>query len=351
MKQASDSPRFMPLLPLAGFCCLAASFVASAETVHLNNGASVKGRVLSREPDRVIVDLGFTVLTVPSEIVLRIEEEQANGGKPDTAATDQLWLTAATRPEMTVRQNVLRCGEAVVQIRTSTGLGSGFVIHPAGYVVTNDHVIAGEQEVSITLYKRQGNDLINEHFRRVQIIATNPHVDLALLKIDDAPGREFQTVPLGESDDLRQGQTVFAIGSPLGLERSVSTGIISLKNRAMEGRLFIQTTTQINPGNSGGPLFNLRGEVVGVTNMKIVAAGAEGLGFAIPVSELKHFVANRDAFAFDPRHPNAGFRYHRPPQPPASLPLPPPASEVKPAEINKEGTKNTKKAKSSGKKG
>ena len=80
------------------------------------------------------------------------------------------------------------------------------------------------------------------------------------------------------------------------------------------GRLYLQTTTQINPGNSGGPLFNMRGEVIGVNNMKIAAIGAEGLGFAISLNVLKSFLDNRDAYAFDPRNPNTGFRYLKPPQ-------------------------------------
>lgn len=119
-------------------------------------------------------------------------------------------------------------------------------------------------------------------------------------------------MPLGDSQSVGEGQTVFAIGSPLGLERTVSQGIISLRNRALGGLLYLQTTTQINPGNSGGPLFNLRGEVVGVNNMKPMMTGIEGLNFAIPVSVLKTFIINRDAYAFDPRNPNAGFRYLQP---------------------------------------
>ncbi len=98
------------------------------------------------------------------------------------------------------------------------------------------------------------------------------------------------------------------------LECAVSQGIVSLKDRLINGRLFIQTTTQINPGNSGGPLFNRRGEVVGVTNMKVNALGAEGLAFAIPSTVLKAFLKNRDAFAFDPLNPNSGFRYNKPPK-------------------------------------
>ena len=105
--------------------------------------------------------------------------------------------------------------------------------------------------------------------------------------------------------------------SPLGLERSVSQGIVSLRNRSIEGRLFIQTTAQINPGNSGGPLMNLRGEVVGVNDMKFIGFGVEGMGFAIPSGVLKDFLKNRDAFAFDPKNPNAGFRYNEPPKPDA----------------------------------
>ena len=97
--------------------------------------------------------------------------------------------------------------------------------------------------------------------------------------------------------------------------------------------MYIQTTTQINPGNSGGPLFNLKGEVVGVNNMKIVSVGAEGLGFAIPTANLKLFLRNREAFAFDPANPNSGFRYNRPPRPasqPAQQPAKPPLSSEKP---------------------
>jgi serine protease Do len=97
------------------------------------------------------------------------------------------------------------------------------------------------------------------------------------------------------------------------LERSVSQGIVSIRARENSGRWYIQSTTQINPGNSGGPLFNLKGEVVGVNNMKAAGVGVEGLGFSIPANMLKLFLKNREAFAFDPRNPNAGFRYLPPP--------------------------------------
>ena len=136
---------------------------------------------------------------------------------------------------------------------------------------------------------------------------------MALLKIEGEGASGFPVVPLGRSIELNQGERVFAIGSPLGLERSVSEGIVSLRNRIISDRIHIQTTAEISPGNSGGPLFNYRGEVVGVNNMKVVSQGAEGLGFAIPVQTLKTFLENRDAYAFDPRNPNAGFRYLSPP--------------------------------------
>lgn len=291
------------------------TFCASAQasqTVHLHGGGSVTGEILLEKPDTVIVDLGYRVLEIPRTAIDRVVHVESDEA-PATESSD-LFVTELGRPELSVEENIERCGEAVVQVRTPVGLGSGFVIHPSGYVVTNHHVISGEHQISVTLYRRTEHELEQIHFKRVRIVALDPWVDLALLKIEDGGDHDFATVPLGSVDTLHQGQPVFAVGSPLGLDRSVSEGIISLTDRLAEGRLLIQTTTEVNPGNSGGPLFNLRGEVVGVNQLKLAAIGLEGLSFAIRVSTLKDFLRNRDAFAFDPRHPNAGFRYLSPPR-------------------------------------
>lgn len=287
-------------------------------TVHLRSGAAVSGEILSERADRVVVDLGFTVLTVPTEEVERVVPREVTEVIEETIA---LYRTAVGARAMSVQENVGRVSEAVVQIRTPTGLGSGFVIHPDGYIVTNEHVVAGEYRISVTVYERGGAAMEKAQFNNVRIVALDPRLDLALLKIEETNGRRFATVPIGDSDALAGGEAVFAIGSPLGLERTVSQGIVSLKNRPLGGQLYIQTTTQINPGNSGGPLFNLRGEVIGVNNMKAMMIGVEGLNFAIPANTLRMFLRNRDAFAFDPRHPNAGFRYLEPPRP-ARAPAP-----------------------------
>ena len=132
-----------------------------------------------------------------------------------------------------------------------------------------------------------------------------------MLKVDEKDAPRFKFVPLGSADALSVGESVFAIGSPLGLERTVTEGIISTATRVLQGDLYLQTTAQINPGNSGGPLFNLRGEVVGVTNMKLLFG--EGLGFAIPVEVVKYFLKHRDAFAYDNENPSNGYRYLEPP--------------------------------------
>jgi len=283
-------------------------------TVKLKNGSSLQGEILAERADRVVVDLGFTVLTVPRDEVERIVAENA----PSATATDvtgDLYHGAPNQSALTVNENVGRVGEAVVQVRTPIGLGSGFIIDPSGYILTNEHVVAGEYAITVTQFHRGTSDLERVTFNKVRIVALDARLDLALLKIEDPHGVVFPTVPLGDSNSLSEGQTVFAIGSPLGLDRTVSQGIISSRNRPMEGQLYIQTTTQINPGNSGGPLFNLRGEVVGVNNMKAMMAGVEGLNFAIPTVVVKNFLRNRDAFAFDPRNANAGYRYLEPPHP------------------------------------
>jgi len=291
----------------------AAIFTAAAvaETIHLHGGAEITGDIVLRKADTLIVDLGFRVIEIPADEVSSIVASDA--GQTVIPESIDLYETEPGRTEISVKENIDRCGEAVVQVRTPTGLGSGFVIHSSGYVVTNQHVISGEHQISITLFRQGENELEQVHFNQVRIVALDSWSDLALLKIEDSGDRTFVTAPLGAYGELRQGQPVFAVGSPLGLDRSVSEGIISLTNRLIEGRLLIQTTTEVNPGNSGGPLFNLRGEVIGVNDLKLIGLGVEGLNFAIQVSTLKDFLRNRDAFAFDPRHPNAGFRYLSPP--------------------------------------
>jgi len=302
------------VLCIATLLSLAADAVAGTATVELNQGGVVQGEILSESAERVVVDLGFTVLSIPRDAVTRMVKNAAKPAADSQAMGEFFFRTDPEARTLPVKDLVNTLGDRVVLIRTASGLGSGFIIHPDGYVVTNDHVIAGENEVTVTVFGG-ANAADKKTWENVRIVAANSDVDLALLKIEAPAGTQFPTVPVGDSDELRQGQPVFAIGAPLGLERSVSQGIVALRNRLDGGRLFIQTTAQISPGNSGGPLFNLKGEVVGVNNMKIVAQGAEGLGFAIPSAMLKTFLRNRDAFAFDPANPNAGFRYNHPPRP------------------------------------
>ena len=297
------------------FLLLFTPFVLTAKKVEieLQSGASVSGEVLKKTSEYWVLDLGFTVLQIPAKECTEVKEVKS-GKVLGAAKKSDLYRTDQRLKNRSLRDLVSDLGQCVVMIRTPIGLGSGFLIHEDGYVITNDHVVAGERQVSITQFTQKDGELIKENYDNVRIVATGGNVDLALLKIEGHSNKVFPTVPLGSSAELRQGERVFAIGSPLGLERSVSEGIVSLRNRIVQDRLHIQTTAEISPGNSGGPLFNYRGQVVGVNNMKVVSAGAEGLGFSIPVRELKTFLENRDAFAFDPRNPNAGYRYLAPPR-------------------------------------
>ena len=291
------------------------SIFAEKVSIQLQNGGSVSGELLKKNAEYLFVDLGFEILKVPQRNCLNVSKVAKGAADPEIAQGKNLYRQEPNSSLQPLGSLVDRLGEAVVMIRTPIGLGSGFIIHPDGYIVTNDHVVAGERIISITQFRKDENELIKENYDNVRIVATGGNIDLALLKIEGQPkGKNFPSVPLGNSGELRQGERVFAIGSPLGLERSVSEGIVSLRNRIIQARLHIQTTAEISPGNSGGPLFNYRGQVVGVNNMKVVSTGAEGLGFSIPVRQLKTFLENRDAFAFDPRNPNAGYRYTSPPK-------------------------------------
>lgn len=322
--------KFIPLLAVASVALPLCA--APPVTVRLKNGAEIRGEVLKESEQSLAVDLGFSVLSVPRTDVLEVVRDAPAGkaGAKQQIAED-LFFIEPGRQAMTVESNVRRVSEGVVQIQTASGLGSGFIINSLGHVVTNQHVIAGEQQLRVIFYHQGASGLEKQTFDKVKIVAMNGFLDLALLQIEDEKAvAKLPHVVFGDSDAIAQGEHVFAIGSPLGLERSVSQGIVSVRARENSGRWFIQTTAQINPGNSGGPLFNGRGEVVGVTNMKLAGVGLEGVGFAIPASLLELFLKNRDAFAFDAANPNNGFRYLPPPD--AAKPsAPPPAAKAKPA--------------------
>ena len=156
-------------------------------------------------------------------------------------------------------------------------LGTGFILSADGYVVTNNHVVEGADEVIVKM--RDGS----EH--EAKIVGTDPKLDVALIKFK---GKHLKAVTLGDSNKLRVGDWVVAIGNPFGLEQTVTAGIVSAKGRVIGSGPyddFIQTDAAINPGNSGGPLFNVRGEVVGInTAIYSRSGGNNGIGFAIPIN-------------------------------------------------------------------
>jgi serine protease Do len=154
-------------------------------------------------------------------------------------------------------------------------LGSGFIIDRGGYIVTNNHVVENATDIKVSLADTVEFD--------AKLVGSDPKTEVALIKIEAQ--RELPAAPLGDSDKLRVGEWVVAIGNPFGLGQTVTAGIASAKGRligAGDYDDFIQTDASINPGNSGGPLFNLQGEVVGI-NTAVVAAG-QGIGFAIPIN-------------------------------------------------------------------
>ncbi|MCF7821251.1 MAG: DegQ family serine endoprotease [Mariprofundaceae bacterium] len=159
-------------------------------------------------------------------------------------------------------------------------LGSGFILSNDGYVITNNHVVDGADEVVV-----RNSD--GEEFK-AEVIGTDAKLDLALLKIE---ARGLRGVKLGNSDKLRVGDWVVAIGNPFGLEQTVTAGIVSAKGRVIGAGPydnFIQTDAAINPGNSGGPLFNVKGEVIGInTAIYSRSGGNNGIGFAIPINLAK----------------------------------------------------------------
>jgi len=171
--------------------------------------------------------------------------------------------------------------KSVVTIKTDLGQGSGFIIADGGYVVTNEHVIDGAEAAVIITYDGQTHS--------VAVIGKNTKMDIALLKIEET---DYSPLSLANSDNIQVGEKVIAIGNPLGLQFSVSEGIVSAVHRTGDNEIngYIQTDASLNPGNSGGPLINKEGKVIGINNFKV--SGSESLGFALESNYIKDTINN-----------------------------------------------------------
>ncbi len=214
-------------------------------------------------------------------------------------------VKAKQRPEMFDDPMIRRFfGELPDQPRerVQRGTGSGFIYSNDGLIMTNAHVVAGADTVEVVL--RDGRKITGK------VLGTDSLTDVAVIRVSD---RNLPTVNLGDSDSLRPGEWAIAIGNPLGLDNTVTAGIISATGRSSsqigvpDKRVgFIQTDAAINPGNSGGPLLNQRGEVIGM-NTAIIGGGAQGLGFAIPIKTAKR-IAEQLMANGKVNHPYLGIR-------------------------------------------
>lgn len=279
-------------------------------TVKLAGGAEVTATLLRKSGDGLVLDLGSEVLVLESSEVLDVRD--ADGETDGRQRSNGIYKVGRLQ-EAPVPTLVQRFGDAVVTVTSPLGVGSGFIISNEGHIITNYHVIEKTVELKVTVFQRTARGYEKKQLRKVKIVAANPLRDLALLQLDkdESAGLEVEPIVIAEKAGLRVGDLIFAIGNPLGLERSVTQGIVSSTTRTIGQLRFIQTDASINPGNSGGPLFNSRGEVVGV-----VCSGFtnfDGLAFGIPAENLRAFLDHRDAYLFDPTQPQNGIKYLQPP--------------------------------------
>jgi serine protease Do len=283
---------------------------ALADVVKLDGNAEVIGKVVKQNEHSLWIDLGTQIVEIPNAQIIDVHIE---GAKETVRATrDALFHTVDNPSELSIRQQAARVKPSVVLVRTPSGLGSGVIVNDEGHLITNAHVVQGEQDLQVVTWLPQPDGTLKRTtIHDVEIVAVNNHLDLALLRVTHPTEGTFTWSPLERFETIEVGQPVFAIGNPLGMEQTTSQGVISTTQRNFEGLSYVQTDAAINPGNSGGPLFNTRGEVVGITNMGI--QGGEALGFAIPTRYVKDFIRNREAFVYDPSNPNAGHIYNTPP--------------------------------------
>lgn len=312
---------FRALLLLAISLCF---FVPglNAEIVQLKGGAQIKGKILKRTEKVLILDLGYDVIRIPASEVAKIlkdKQDQKNKGKqsPTLSRVNKKGIkyTAGELKESTTAERVSQFAPAVVLVRSPGGLGSGFFVNKEGYLVTNFHVIQGEKHISVTRYNKSGAELKRIIHKKVRIVALDPFHDLAVLQLQEPLEKDFRPVILTVGSEPAMGERIFVVGNPLGLERTVSEGVVSHTGRNFFGKLFLQIDASVNPGNSGGPLFNSRGQVIGVINMG--ARRMQGLNFAIPIHHVKYLLEHIDSYTYDESSPLSGYVYSSPPSNPS----------------------------------
>jgi len=310
------------LTRMTRICVLGAGLAAgaagtSAETALLRGGASLTAPVLRLDDEAAIFDLGHTLLRVPRAQIVALRPDapaaEEPSAAPTAAAESGSYVVSDAKVRLGTEEAVRRTAPSVALVRTPRGMGSGFFVNRKGLLITNFHVIAGSRRIAVTQFVPAEKGLRPTLHNDVEIVAVAPFYDLAVLRIK---GGEIETRPalFPRQDDTRAGERIFVIGNPMGLEQTVTEGVVSQPHRHYAGLLYRQIDAPVNPGNSGGPLFNGRGQVVGVINARIPYM--DGLGFAIPARHAQYVLDHLEAFAFDVNNPESGFVYPDPPPPP-----------------------------------
>ena len=211
-----------------------------------------------------------------NDVTLALHDVNTQISKQQSTFEEQITLLKSSQGDFS--EIITLAVKSVATVRTDRSLGSGFFISDQGYIVTNYHVIAGAKQLAVATHDRR---LIE-----AKLIGIDTFRDLALLKIDES----YPALPLSDSDNVKVGNKVIAIGNPLGLSFTVTEGIVSGLDREGPNGLeeYIQTDVSLNPGNSGGPLIDTSGGVVGINNFKI--GDAESIGFALESKTLKNAV-------------------------------------------------------------
>ena len=236
----------------------------------------------------VIAVIAFAALAIGIVSLSTGSGSGANTPASEVVQADTVATGAALGEERQLVDIYAQASPAVVQIGAGLSTGSGFLIDDAGHILTNSHVVQGASSVTVTL--SDGTDLSGS------VLGMDAADDIALVKVDASDVAQITPLTLGDSDEVHPGQMAIALGSPYGLEGTITVGVVSGLDRSLtgdDGRPItdvIQTDAALNPGNSGGPLLDLKGEVIGI-NTAVESQSANGVGFAVPINTAKNVLS------------------------------------------------------------
>jgi len=282
---------------------------AMAGVVLLRNGSRIEAPLLQHDAQSTVVDLGYKVAAIPAGDILSVDDRSSDS--KSATATNTYYSTEKPPQLSSPEDTVAACGGAVVLVKSSHDLGSGFFINKKGYLVTDNNIVKGDQHLTVIRFKKENGELKRIVYHDIDVVSEAAFHGVAVLKVNGISDDLNTVVSLAESNSEKVNDEVFAIGHNNKKGYHVIKGVIRRTNMDYGDNLYDRVDISVGPDYSGGPIFNSSGQVIGFMNIEMRTV--KGFGFMMPTHSIKYVLDRTSGFSFDLETMKSGYTYPKPP--------------------------------------